>query len=176
MATHYLVVPGFKGSGPRHWQTYFESVDSSFRRIEQRDWFQPDMPEWIDTLDRAVAQYPSEQVVLVGHSLGCLTIAAWAERYGRAVKAAFLVAPPDAEVLHRALDRVLLHPVPERPLPFPSVVVASTNDPWASFDRVERYARAWGSRLINAGAAGHINEDSGHFEWTQGLNWLRSLG
>jgi hypothetical protein len=47
--------------------------------------------------------------------------------------------------------------------------VASRNDPYASYDESEEISYAWGSRLLDAGEAGHINLDSGHGPWPEGL-------
>jgi hypothetical protein len=60
-------------------------------------------------------------------------------------------------------------PTPNAPLPFPSVLVASHNDPHGMFAFAETKAVQWGSRLVAAGEAGHINADSGHGPWPEGL-------
>src|SRR3546814_9906144 len=44
--------------------------------------------------------------------------------------------------------------------PFPSILVASRNDPYISFGRARLLAQFWGSRFADAGEAGHINADS----------------
>jgi hypothetical protein len=62
-----------------------------------------------------------------------------------------------------------------RRLPFPSVVIASTDDPYVTLHRAEAFAAAWGSELINIGRAGHINAASGHGPWPQGEAWLEKL-
>ena len=66
-------------------------------------------------------------------------------------------------------------PVPQAPLPFPSTVVASTDDPWCTFDRATALARAWGSHLVDLGARGHINSDSGLGDWPEGRRILADL-
>ena len=53
-------------------------------------------------------------------------------------------------------------PVPREPLPFRSVVAASRNDPLASFERVGRLARDWGSDWSDLGEVGHLNPASGY--------------
>ena len=59
--------------------------------------------------------------------------------------------------------------VPRDPLPFPSILVASTNDVFVSVERAVDMATAWGSELHFAGEAGHINVESGHGPWPEGL-------
>jgi predicted alpha/beta hydrolase family esterase len=58
---------------------------------------------------------------------------------------------------------------------FQTLLVGSTNDQWASIERAEYYAAKWGSKFINIGAAGHINDLSGFGEWKEGLEILYSL-
>jgi predicted alpha/beta hydrolase family esterase len=65
------------------------------------------------------------------------------------------------------LDAAGWLPVPRRPLPFPSLVAASQDDPLGSFERVAELARAWGSRLVDLGKVGHLNPASGYGEWPQ---------
>jgi hypothetical protein len=110
-----------------------------------------------------------ENVVLVGHSLGYHAISRWAEREpadAARVKGAMLVAAPDIDSDSCYL-RDLLHfsGVRPCPLPFPAILVASENDPYASMDAHARPATLWGTMLINTGRAGHINVDSGHGAW-----------
>ncbi|MDP4240114.1 MAG: alpha/beta hydrolase [Bacteroidota bacterium] len=174
--TNYFIVPGFGGSGPEHWQTYFERSGDNFQRIEQKDWSIPNIPEWIETIERAISDFDPQTVVLVGHSLGCLAIASWAGHYNKKIKAALLVAPPDIELLQDKLQKRLFDQIPMSTIKFKTILVASTNDPWATIEKAESYAKSWGSKFINIGAAGHINDLSGHYEWKQGLEILYSLG
>src|ERR1700755_1324778 len=75
--TSLLIVPGLGGSGPDHWQSQWEAIDMRCTRVEQRDWDRPVLSDWVETLERAVLAAPGE-VVLVAHSLGCITVAHWA--------------------------------------------------------------------------------------------------
>ena len=88
------------------------------------------------------------------------------------VAGAFLVAPSDVEAATYPADLNCWAPIPLQPLPFPSVVVASANDPFASLDRTGAFAGAWGSRLVEIGDAGHVNADSGYGEWPEGERLL----
>lgn len=174
--TNYFIIPGYKGSGSDHWQTYFEKTQRNFRRIEQKDWEHPDIDEWAENIDKAIEGYDPATVVLVAHSLGCLTVAEWSARTGKKIKGALLVAPPDADLLQNKLQKKLFEQTPANKINTKTIVVASTNDHWASIERAEAYARSWGSDFINIGNAGHINNLSGHGEWRQGLEILKKLG
>ncbi|MGI5169349.1 RBBP9/YdeN family alpha/beta hydrolase [Spirillospora sp. CA-253888] len=174
---HVLTVPGYQSSGPAHWQTLWERADPArFTRVEQRDWDLPEVADWTAALDEAVAARP-EPVLLAAHSLGCVTVARWAaERPERAsaVRAALLVAPADVERLPD-LPLGSFAPISRARLPFPATVVASQDDPYMAFDRAKDFAAAWGAEFVDAGAAGHINADSGLGEWPEGRRLLDGL-
>jgi len=76
------------------------------------------------------------------------------------VQGALLVAPGDPE--REALRTVLpsWSPVVLQPLPFPSTLVGSRNDPYCDNARARAFATAWGSTWVDYGARGHINADS----------------
>lgn len=126
-------------------------------------------------LDRAQAQ--GGPCILVAHSLGCLLVAAWAShsRNTHLVRAAFLVAPGDAE--REELRPVLTSwsPIPMQRLPFKSVLLGSHSDPYCSLERAQDFARAWGSEFVDCGAAGHINAESGLGDWPAGYEMLKNL-
>lgn len=170
-----LILPGWQDSGPQHWQSLWQSR-LACQRVEQHDWLRPLRGDWVARLEDVVLSTP-EPAVLVAHSLGCLLVAAWAShsRNTHRVKAALLVAPGDVE--QEALRPVLTSwsPIPLRTLPFKSTLVASHNDPYCSFERARGFAAAWGSRLVDAGAVGHINAESGLGDWPQGQDLLNEL-
>lgn len=174
-ATPVLVLPGYGDSGPRHWQSLWEAADPAFRRVVQRDWLNPTLDEWRATLDAAVAAC-DRPPILLAHSLACALVAHWARRGGDRAAGALLVAPADADMIALDLDAVAsFAPVPLDPLPFASIVVASTDDPYVTLARAEAFARAWGARLVVIGAAGHINADAGYGEWPEGRRLLDEL-
>ncbi len=165
-----LILPGLHNSGEGHWQARWEQKLSSARRVEQADWSRPDKESWVATVRDAVnnAQKP---VVLVAHSLGVLAAVHAAPHFhpGK-VAGAFLVAPPSEDAM-RGLDlpETGFETHPRAPLPFPSLVVASRNDPFGEYAANEDIAAAWGATILDAGEAGHINADSGHGPWPEGL-------
>jgi predicted alpha/beta hydrolase family esterase len=170
-----LTLPGWQNSGPGHWQSVWET-QQGYTRVEQHDWLRPLRGDWIARLEDVLLQ-TKEPTILVAHSLGCLLVAAWAahSRHTHLVKAALLVAPSDAE--REALRPVLTSwsPIALSKLPFKSLLVASQDDPYCSFERAEIFASAWGSALVDMGLRGHINAESGLGDWSQGLDWVRQL-
>lgn len=174
-ASDVLLLPGWQNSGPGHWQTLWEQ-QHGFVRVDQHDWMRPLRGDWNARLEEVLLAQPAP-VVLVAHSLGCALVAAWAahSRQTARVRAALLVAPPELE---RDDLRVMLPgwaPMARQRLPFPSVLVASSNDPFGSLSHAQGLAQAWGSRLVDAGPRGHLNAESGLGDWPEGLALLQSL-
>lgn len=174
MITKVLLLPGMGSSGPLHWQTIWERTNSSFRRVEQCDWERPLCSDWIEVLEKAVVA-AGPKTVLVAHSLGCLLVAHWAAKTSLTIQGALLVAVPDPEGSCFPQEARGFMPIPLQRLPFESIVVASTNDPYGSVEFLNRCADQWGSRFISIGEAGHVNADSGLGEWAEGFEILKSL-
>lgn len=165
-----LIVPGYTNSGPDHWQSRWERQLSTARRVEQASWDEPKRAEWVA---RIVAEVDRAErpVVLVAHSLGVPAVVhAAAQLKPGAVRGAFLVGLPDLDAPHPIAGLELdFGPLPREPLPFPSVLVASRTDPYCDYAKAEDIAYAWGSAIVDAGDSGHINTESGHGPWPEGL-------
>lgn len=176
-AARVLIVPGWRDSGADHWQTHWQDRLGA-QRVQQPDWESPRCADWVAGLDHAARAQPGP-VILVAHSLGCVTIAHWVLQAGRAehvrafVRGALLVAPADVERPDAPEPLLDFAPVPRVRLPFPALVVASSNDPYCSFDRAARFARDWGAGLFSLGDAGHVNAASGHQRWIEGLSLMQ---
>ncbi|HXB91436.1 MAG TPA: alpha/beta hydrolase [Puia sp.] len=172
--TFCFILPGLNSSGPRHWQSRWEEL-YGFIRIHQRDWDTPVCEDWIRTVDEVIAPFPPAKVILIGHSLGCCTIAHWAEKYRRSIKGAFLVAPSDVESPNYPPGTDGFDPMPLSPLPFPSMVITSANDEFVSPERAAFFAGKWESAFTNIGRKGHINAVSGLGDWDEGYELLKEL-
>ena len=164
-----LIIPGLGNSGPDHWQSRWEAKLTTARRVEQRDWARPDACDWSDRIAEAIGS-ATKPVVLVAHSLGVIASVHAAQKLDGRIAGGFFVAPPS----ERAMEGVAaidpgFRPIPNAPLAFPSVLVASRDDPYASYGETEDMAYAWGAALADAGLSGHINAASGHGPWPEGL-------
>lgn len=174
-----LFIPGYQNSGPDHWQSRWQARLSSARRVEQAEWSKPVREDWTAAVAEAV-NAADKPVVLVAHSLGVASAVLAVPSFRKRVAGAFLVAPPDvANPDIRPKHLMTFGPWPRDPLPFPSIVVASRNDPYSSFEQADDIAAAWESLLVDAGEAGHINAESGHGPWPEGsmvfAQFLRKL-
>lgn len=171
----FLIVPGLFNSGPDHWQSHWQRALPTAERVEQSDWERPTLGEWTAGLVEAVRRRPG--AILIAHSLGCAVVAHLAAiSGGRGVAAAMLVAPADVNRQGPA-GRLLegFSPLPRQRLPFPTLVVASRDDPYVGMDQARAFAQGWGARFVDLGRAGHINVESGHGHWPTGRRLLRGL-
>lgn len=169
--TSIIIVPGWRDSGPGHWQTLWAERLPQARRVVQDDWHTPTRSAWVARLEETVLEQPGP-VVIVAHSLGCITTAHMNPEAAARVRGALLVAPADPERRAVLSD---FAPVPYAALPYRSILVASSNDPYCPIRLAGAYARAWGSEFVRLQNAGHINVDSGHGEWPLGRALLQSL-
>lgn len=163
-----LIVPGLRNSGPTHWQSWLEAVLPDTRRVEQADWERPCLGDWAARV-REEIDAVGEPLWVVAHSFGCLAAVTAGQVRGERIRGALLVAPADPARFGKPAD------LPAAKLPFLSLVVASENDPWVSARVAEYWAGQWGSDFVSVGAAGHINVDSGHGPWPEGLRLLQQL-
>jgi predicted alpha/beta hydrolase family esterase len=168
-----LLVPGYGNSGPQHWQSLWEAREG-YLRVQQQDWDHPVCAEWIQALDRAVREAAAD-VVIAAHSLGTLLVTHWLVTAKLRIGGALLVAVPNPEAPGFPPEAQGFAPVSRVRLKCPSIVVASTDDPYGDLRFVGQCAKAWGSRLVNVGKAGHINAASGLGEWSLGHELLQSL-
>lgn len=134
------------------------------------------MQDWVSNINTAVMQYDPESVILISRSMGGIAIAHWASHYNLQIKGAMIVAPPDLENPFQNLPIENFTPIPTKKLPFPSVIVASSNDYWVTKERTIQFSRNWGSELLFIENAGHINAESGYTNWDDGLDILQTIG
>ena len=170
-----LILPGWQGSGPEHWQAHWLDLTDRTVLVRQRDWNNPDLKDWLSAAVEAIEAHPNP--ILVGHSLGAVLIAHIARRRpDLAIAGALLVAPADVD--NRAGDFPALasfSPLPTAPLGFPAIVVGSRNDPWMPLARARILARMWEADFVDAGKAGHINAATDLGVWPEGLRLLARL-
>lgn len=170
-----LILPGWKNSGPEHWQSRWERAQG-YKRVEQHEWMRPLRGDWIARLEDVLLSC-SEPAVLVAHSLGCVQTAAWAahSRNAHRVKAALLVAPPDivrddVRQMLPGWSQLALHK-----LPFKTLLLVSSDDPFCSPERARQLAAAWGADFVDTGPHGHLNAESGLGDWPEAHEQLLRL-
>lgn len=166
-----IIVPGWRDSGPGHWQSLWAERLPGVVRVVQDDWITPSRKAWVAALERTILGIKGP-VVVAAHSLGCIATTHVSAEAAARIHGALLVAPADPERRAVLSD---FAPVPYARLPYRSVLVASSNDPYCPIRLAGAYARAWGSEFVRLQDAGHINIESGHGEWPLGQALLQSF-
>ncbi len=166
-----IIVPGWRDSGLGHWQSLWADRLSGALRVKQDDWISPVRTAWVRSISQTILAQPGP-VVIAAHSLGCIATTHLPAEVAVRIQGALLAAPADPERRGALAD---FAPVPFQKLPYRSVLVASSNDPYCPVRLAGAYARAWGSEFVRIQDGGHINVESGHGEWPLGLALLQSL-
>jgi uncharacterized protein len=172
--TDIIVLPGIGGSGASHWQTRWEDADPRMRRFAPASWDHPALDDWIAALDTAI-DAGEPRPLLLAHSLACLLVAHWQRVSSRTIAGAYLVAVPDPDSTAFPAEAAAFAKPPENRFDFPSLVVASSDDPYASLPHVHTWAAQWGAAVVEIGARGHINGSSGLADWPEGRNLLTAF-
>ncbi|MCH2216376.1 MAG: alpha/beta fold hydrolase [Flavobacteriales bacterium] len=161
-----VIIPGLHNSDEKHWQSILERENpEDYYRVIQEDWNNPICEDWVQTIEDSLKYHDHSELILIGHSIGCMAIAHWYQRFKHKIKGALLVAPSDAESPAYPEYIEGFAPIPLDGLPFKSIVVASTNDHVSSIERIKYFAEAWNSKLIVLKNAGHIESKSGFGSW-----------
>ncbi|MET4143094.1 alpha/beta hydrolase [Pedobacter sp. UYP1] len=176
METRILIMPGLGGSGENHWQSFWVKSLSNATWLEQENWEEPDLDKWLAQLNATLLKL-NGPVILVAHSLAVSLVAHWAVRYSNPnIKGALFVAPADVDSPAHTPDVLRgFAPLPITKLPFPSIVIASENDPYVDLQRAIYFAEQWGSDFVSIGPKGHINSDSELKFWEEGQLILKRL-
>jgi predicted alpha/beta hydrolase family esterase len=168
-----LIVPRIGGAGEGDWPSRWRAKLSTATFVHPADPADRRRDAWTEAV-AAAARKATRPALFVGHGLGAAAIADAAKALeGADVRGAFLVAPPDERGLGRLANADW---TPARaPLPWPSLVVASRNDPYAAYDAAAALASDWGADLVDAGEAGGLDAASGHGPWPEGLMRLAAF-
>lgn len=170
--TAHVFIPGFGNSRGEHWQNKWSKKIPNSYWLEQQNWTEPECSVWVDCLEACV-QKIDEPIIFISHSLGSLTLVEWTKRYRisneKKIVGAFMVAVPDPLQSNVPPTIRGFSQYPLTPLPFPSKMIASTNDPYCNVKRSEFFAKNWESELEFIGAKGHINPGAGFGDWDEGF-------
>jgi uncharacterized protein len=162
-----LIVPRHGGADGGDWPSRWLAKLSTAKFVAPDDPRELSRAAWIAAI-RDAAKAATRPVLFVGHGLGAAAVVDAAPALkGVDVRGAVLVVPPDEDAVRRIAGHEWR--MPRAKLPWPSLVVASRNDPDGSYLAVAALAADWGAELIDAGLAGGIDAASGHGPWPEGL-------
>jgi predicted alpha/beta hydrolase family esterase len=177
-----VIVYGYDGSGPGHWQRWLhEQLRERGLPVqfpELPDPLEPRKDAWVEELRRTVVA-ASTPVTFVCHSLGCWAVDHLLTRHGTAgVEAALLVAPPSPHLIFEPIDDFLPPPRSREvwaPLAARSLLIGSDDDDFTSAEEFEEIAAALGVAQRIIPGAGHINIASGYGPWPFALEWVERI-
>ncbi|WP_171429570.1 RBBP9/YdeN family alpha/beta hydrolase [Acinetobacter lactucae] len=176
-----LIIPGLRDHVSEHWQTILETKLAKVHSVPPVQINKLNCENRVAAIQAQLEQIQGS-VILVAHSAGVLMTLHWAAKYQRAIQGALLVAPPDLNQSWpenypspTALHQEGWSPLPDQTLPFPSILVASTNDHLARYEAVSEMAEKWGSQLVNLGDVGHLNPASGFGYWPLAEKFIQQL-
>ncbi|GAB2483253.1 alpha/beta hydrolase [Comamonas humi] len=177
-----LIVPGLRDHVAEHWQTLLAAQLPKVRTVPPLEQDKLSCAARVEAIERTLAGIDGP-VIIVAHSAGSMMVVHWAQQATRPIQGALLAAPADMETPMPAgyptVEQLGANgwlPIPLKPLPFPSIVAGSSNDPLAQLERARGFAAAWGSRFVELGAVGHLNPASGYGEWPRAMELIRELG
>jgi predicted alpha/beta hydrolase family esterase len=181
-AATVILVPGLRGHVEDHWQTRLAAALPEARMVAPLGRTYPGLQSRVTLLDQAVRD-AAGPVILVAHSAGVLVTVHWAAQYSPTrVVGALLATPPvlaaELPPEYPSIDELRAHgwlPIPREPLPFPSIVAASSDDPLGNPVRLRSLAASWGSRVQDLGAVGHLNPASGFGDWPEAVELIDQL-
>jgi predicted alpha/beta hydrolase family esterase len=175
-----VILHGWQGSGPDHWQTWLaDQLRATEREVRYPDLPDADKPQleaWRQALRNTLAGLPDDGFDVVAHSLGALLWlhhAASGEASPRPARVA-LIAPPSPATTIPELATFL--PVPldidaVRHAADGTVLVGSDDDPYSPEGIAVAYGRPLKMPTTIVEGGGHINPDAGYGPWPAVLDW-----
>ncbi|MDB5181058.1 MAG: hypothetical protein JWO54_821 [Candidatus Saccharibacteria bacterium] len=170
-----IIVHGFKGKPNTNWKPWLkaELEDRGFKVDipEMPNTDHPQLDEWVSKLNDTVGLFESDQIYLIGHSLGCITILKYLEtlRDDQKVKACVFVAGftrPFRNYLN-GHDSFF-----EEPIDWDSVrshsdafiAIHSEDDQSVDFEELGQFEDKLNAQLIIVNGMGHFGSGDGVFE------------
>lgn len=181
MQKKVYIIHGWDGYPEEGWFPWLR------RKLEERGWLvivpqlpkpeEPRIKNWVPALTEIVG-VADEQTYFVGHSMGCQTIARYAENLpeGALIGGVVFVAGfftrltnlEDDEITHSVVNEWLQTPIDLKRVKqhvSKSVAIFSDNDPYVPLDSQEVFKNVLGSKIV-------IEHDMQHFSGSTGTTEL----
>jgi serine hydrolase len=170
-ARSFLILHGWQGSGPGHWQTWLAArLRAQSERVAYPDLPDADLPSlhaWRAALEGELAALPGEAIV-VCHSLSCLLWLHHVNDGGAQADRLLLVAPPSEGGGVTEIAGFF-------PAPLPALtaarLVCSDNDPYCPEGAAALYGEPLGIPVDLLPGKGHVNPDAGYGPWPAAEAW-----
>jgi predicted alpha/beta hydrolase family esterase len=180
LARSFLILHGYEGSGPEHWQSWLaDRLRAAGERVAYPDLpdpHNPSLPAWRAALATELRTLHGELTV-VAHSLACIL---WLHHCDAPVlgdaRAArvLLVAPPSIAGAPRPIRSffpVALDPGRLAAAAEETRLVCAPDDPYCPEDAAVVYGDPLGLEVDVLAGAGHINPEAGYGPWPAAEAW-----
>lgn len=179
-----FMIHGFEGSPNGGWRPWLMG------ELAQKDIYacalsmphseDPQPEEWVAEIVRHIVRNNSDQIYLVGHSLGVPAILKCVESLpeGKYIAGAVLVSGPSKPVDDDKVNRFL-----NTPFDFKTIkgrigscaIIQGDNDPLVSFDHAENLSKNLDAQIIVIKNGGHLNGSSGWLKLPEALDSLLGM-
>ncbi len=178
-----FIIHGFEGMPNGAWRGWL------MQELEKQDIYAcalpmptPEAPikqEWVDEISRAIEMNPTDDIYLVGHSLGSTAILRYLETSDQKITGIVLVSGPIIKTMNRKIDNFL-----ETPFDFETiktkaekfVVIHGDNDPYVpAVDHGDICSKALDAQYIVIKNGEHLNGSAGYHVLPECLEVLNSI-
>lgn len=175
-----VLLPGWHGSGPDHWQTWLVEQLAEFGRDVRLhvppDVERPRLDSWLAALRQTLAGLPDDGFDVVCHSLSSILWLHHATDPGNSPRPArvALVSPPSPSTAFPEIAEFFPPPLDVdavRKAADGTVLVGGDNDPYCIEGITEAYGRPLKIATTVISGGGHLNTDSGFGPWPAVLDW-----
>jgi len=171
VARSFLILHGYLGSGPDHWQTWLaERLRDAGETVAYPDLPDPELPQlpaWRDALDRTLV----DGATVVAHSLGCLLWLHACPAAGARAARVLLVAPPSKAGAPAALHPWFPAPLEPAALGPDTRLACAPDDPYCPEGAARIYGAPLGIPVDELPGAGHVNPEAGYGPWPAVEAW-----
>lgn len=182
-----IIVHGFKGKPETNWKPWLkrqlESVGFNVDIPEMPNTDHPKASEWVGKLNSIVGSFVSDEIYLIGHSLGCITILKYLETLegDQKVKACVFVAGFTGEFKEYTGNHDSFF---ENELAWPDIkkrsenfiAIQSKDDQNVGFEELAKFANRLDAKTIAVEGMGHFGSADGVYEVPVVLDAILELG
>lgn len=171
---NFLIIHGIQGHAGKHWQQWLhDQLSEKHHNVIMETYPNPDYPdrlEWLETARKSITSIPTENIILVTHSLGAvtaldlienisgkvfglITVAGFYRDYGAELNSYFLSSHVTdiAEVRKKILKK--------------SIIIFGDDDPYVPQQELHALAEGLKTEPIIIPNGRHLNTDSGFVEF-----------
>lgn len=178
-----FIIHGFEGSPNGGWRSWLmgelEKQEVYACALSMPTPENPICSEWVEEISRHIERNVSDEIYLIGHSLGTPTILRYLESaQAKPISGAVLVSGPSERNSNRKIDSFL-----DKNFDFEKIksnckrftIIHGDNDPNVPLDNAKFLSQELNSKLIIIENGGHLNGSAGWFKLPQCLEALNKM-